>query len=484
MVKVLVGLFSFFSIIFCVNAANIGQDVAIKIPLQTNSISLDPAHVQDLPSLFVSRQINCQLIRNEGSIFKNDVAKSIQYLSPRVILITLNPDAKFHDGSPVTAQDVYASFQYIRKSRNVMRNIFLWVDRIEVKNQSSLLLHLNKSVPQILKVLSSPNYAIFKESFIVDAMKKSSLWDKPLGCGDYKISYSGNDRIELSPIKNTLPVIFYLTPDNQIRSEHINEFDIVGLNVSGDSVSLNDYDKIQIFDPSHVYIGLNLKNKSWKKREDRCAFLSKIKTESIVSRYKGKAITANDFLPVGALGYMSDSKFLLKLTNEFKDKNGINIDSFCLSYLMLSIPKEYRQEYFTMVERIYPSIKIIPVAGVKKFGSGFAASGCHALIFSLKSNYLDGYEYLQIFANNDANFSGISDRGLAQDIKNSQNHENPYERANEYRKIINKIENSCIILPLVTIPMRTIYVKKNLLTPGIGLGSLNEYPLSKITLRP
>jgi hypothetical protein len=41
----------------------------LRVTLQPSVISLDPGGVQDSQSLFVSRQVNCQLVRNQGPTF-------------------------------------------------------------------------------------------------------------------------------------------------------------------------------------------------------------------------------------------------------------------------------------------------------------------------------------------------------------------------------------------------------------------------------
>tara|TARA_R110000868_G_scaffold168175_1_gene402754 strand:- start:1063 stop:2508 length:1446 start_codon:yes stop_codon:yes gene_type:complete len=456
---------------------------AIKIPLQTSLISLDPSHIQDMPSLFVSRQINCQLVRNNGSVFQYDAAKIIKYISPLEIVITLSDAVKFNDGSPVTAADVVASFEYIKKSRNVMRNIFLWVDKIIVKDNHTIVFFLKKPIPQFFKVLSSPNYAIFKKSFIDSAIKNSDLWKNPIGCGDYKITASNKNIIRLTPIKNSLPIEFHLTKTNQLLAEDIYKYDIINLNIKGGSEKLSAYEKIGLFDPSQIYIGLNTNHKEWRDRDKRCAFMAKIKNSIILEEYAGMAKEANDFLPAGTLGYSSSAQYFSALKNQYEHNETPKIDKFCLSYLSLSIPEKFRQLYFNMINDIYPNMETRAITDAKQFGSKFSQSKCDAIIFSLKSNYLDGFEYLQIFANNDANFSGYKDRNMASDIMSSQNNDNAYERSKHYRQIIKKIEHACLITPIVTIPMRTIYVKKTLVTPGIGLGALNEYPLSQVSVR-
>lgn len=452
----------------------------LKIPLQKSVISLDPAHVQDVPSLFVSRQINCQLVRNQGSVFNLDAAESIKYMSPLVIMIKIKSDKKFHDGSPVRAYDVAASFEYVRKSRTVMRNIFYWVKHITIKDDKTIIFYLKKPIPQFLKVLSSPNYAIFKKSFLDLVSKENALWKNPLSCGGYRIAASDDNTIELLPVNSGMPVTFYLSTQNQVSVEEMKKYDIVSLSIVGDASKIHEFNTIEIFDPLQVFIGLNLKKPAWKNLSSRCVFLSKIKIDELLKGYGSSANAANDLLPQGTLGYDSSESFLSKIKIKYQNQSIPKLNTFCMSYLAVSIPEKYRENYIKMIKAIYPNVTTTSIKDTKQFGLKFSSQKCDALVFALKSNYLDAYEYLDVFENNDANFSGIYDKNLSDEINNSQNLNNSYERAKTYREIINKIENACVIKPLITIPMRIIYVRKSLITPGIGLGPLNEYYLGNI----
>lgn len=272
MEKILIFLLFF----LCVNifsVANAESSIGeLHIPLQASSISLDPSYVQDVPSLFVSRQINCQLIRNNGSVFYLEAAKSVRYVTPLQIIIKINDSAKFYDGSPVTASDVVASFNYIKKSRNVLRNVFSWVSNISVSDDKTIIFYLKKPIPQFINVLSSPHYAIFKKDFLKNVEMNKSLWKNPVGCGGYKIVLFNDKSISLMPVKKGIPIIFYPNNKNQISANEIDKYDIVSLNIVGSSKIMINYNTFDIFDPLQVYVGLNVKNKPWQSRQARCSF--------------------------------------------------------------------------------------------------------------------------------------------------------------------------------------------------------------------
>src|SRR5690349_6439996 len=100
------------------------------VTLQSSLISLDPGGIQDLQSLQVSRQVNCQIVRSQGAIFVLDENKSIKYITPLKIIIKISNTTKFHDRTPVTTQNTLASFSYIKKTRNILGNLYIWIDKI------------------------------------------------------------------------------------------------------------------------------------------------------------------------------------------------------------------------------------------------------------------------------------------------------------------------------------------------------------------
>ena len=134
-----------------------------------------------------------------------------------------------------------------------------------------------------------------------------------------------------------------------------------------------------------------------------------------------------------------------------------------------------------MFKKNYSKIIIKPITNVKKFGKTFLSENCDVLLFALKSHYFDGYEYLTIFENNDANFSGMHNKILDAHILKSQIIENVNDRAKEYQKIIKEIRDLCVIRPLFTIPNRIIYLRKGLNAPEIGLVSIHQYYLGNIS---
>ncbi|MFZ2314567.1 MAG: ABC transporter substrate-binding protein [Gammaproteobacteria bacterium] len=457
----------------------------LRVTLQSSFISLDPGGVQDSQSLFVSRQVNCQLVRNQGSSFTLDAAESIRYITPLKILVKINKNAKFYDGSPVTARDAVASLNYIKESRNIFKNVFTWIKTVTILDDKTIVLSLEKHVPQFLKTLSATNFTIFKESFLDKAKANKSLWKNPIGCGKYRVSYFGDKQIRITPVYSGLPIVFTLIKSNQIEASEVGKYDIITLKVIGESKELNNFNVLEMFDPIQYFIGINSKSRLWKNKYDRCKFLSSLDLKNVISSYGESAIVANDLLPKGTLGYSQNNDYLFdlkRLANKSSQHSLNKEKSICFSYLTVSIQDKNKVEYVKMLQKHYSNVVVKPIYDVKRFGKKFLNDNCDVLILGLTSTYLDGYEFLTVFEKNDANFTGENVEHLNAHILQSQNIENTVERAKEYQKITKEIADSCIVRPIFTMPIRRIYVRKNLKAPGIGLISIHQYNLANVSI--
>lgn len=326
----------------------------LRVTLQSSAILLDPGGIQDSQSWIVSRQVNCQLVRNQGGAYYLDAAESIKYITPLKILIKIKNSASFHDGSSVTAADVIASLTYIKESRNILSNLFTWINKIEIIDNNTISISLRQHVPQLLKVLSSANYTIYKKSFLINAKKNKDLWEKPLGCGSYKIVEFNKNDIKLIPVRRGIPIMFYLIQNNQINANQLKNYDIVTVNIIGKSKEINNFNVLETFDPIQYYIGLNSKSMFWKNKQDRCHFLGKINEKNLLSSYGSSAIAANDFLPKGVLGYNINHNF--DYPKNYSSENDAKFTqkhrNFCLSYLTVSIQEEHKHTFFDMIEKI------------------------------------------------------------------------------------------------------------------------------------
>ena len=445
-------------------------------------ISLDPSKVEDISSLWVSRQINCQLIRMKRGVPTLEAAESIHYLSPVMLDIKLKPNILFTNGSEVTAKDVMATFNYLRKKRSVLRNVFSWIDGMTLKGKYELLIKLKKPIPQLLTVISAPHYPIFEKDFISNVTKDPSLWKIPISCGDYEIEQSNTSFVKLNPIKgHGLPLKFTLVPDSQLLANDLDKFDIVSMRIIGHSESnLSKFDVVKVFDPFQYYFVLNTRVSPWNNRNARCAFFSRLKPDVIRDIYGDAAKPADDFLPSGTLGYVKNENYMGEISTQFKAVPLPDMKSICVSYIATSIEKDFRPAYLEMITKEYPTATSKVIKNYTDLNSEIGKDKCDGTFYAAKSNYLDAYEYFVTFGEKGPSATGFYDKSLAKEIQKSQDIDKSYLRAEAYHKIVNKIKYECLMYPLFTMPYDIVYLRKSLTAVGMGEGAVNEYSLVNI----
>ncbi len=99
----------------------------------------------------------------------------------------INPKARFHDGSPITAEDVLYSYQTLMDfGRPNMRRIYKLVDRAEIKNSHEIYFHFgagyDRETVMILAMMP-----ILSKTWWSEKKFDSTITQRPLLNGPYKI---------------------------------------------------------------------------------------------------------------------------------------------------------------------------------------------------------------------------------------------------------------------------------------------------------
>ncbi len=117
------------------------------------------------------------------------IAKNIHFSDDRLkISITLNPKAKFSDGTAITTDDVLFSFNTLKeKGRPNMRNIYKLVTDVNVIDSTHIDFTLadesNRETPMIIAMMP-----VLSKAFWEKRDFNETLVDAPLSNGPYKIS--------------------------------------------------------------------------------------------------------------------------------------------------------------------------------------------------------------------------------------------------------------------------------------------------------
>jgi len=128
-------------------------------------------------------------LANDGSI-EAGIATKWEQVSDTRYRLTLRQGAKFHDGRPVTAQDVKFSLENYRQSKNA-EQYNVWLDHVDVVDD-----YTAEAVSKLPYRVAMSNTAY--KSFIIPngAADAKAFAQKPIGSGPYKFVQSiPNDRV-------------------------------------------------------------------------------------------------------------------------------------------------------------------------------------------------------------------------------------------------------------------------------------------------
>ena len=112
------------------------------------------------------------------------------------VRIRLRPQARWHDGKPVTARDVVFTFDYLRdkleqprKTRDNLQSAYSVIESMEVHDDRELTFHLRKSSgPNAGVVISLGKIAILPEHYWRERDITQTTLTPPLGSGPYRVA--------------------------------------------------------------------------------------------------------------------------------------------------------------------------------------------------------------------------------------------------------------------------------------------------------
>ncbi|MGP9789125.1 ABC transporter substrate-binding protein [Roseinatronobacter sp. NSM] len=197
----------------------------LTVDLVNEPSSLDP-HVQWNPdSYYVYRNIFDNLLtRDDAGEIVPQVATEWEQVSPTEIIFTIRDDIAFHDGSPLTPQDVVYSVQRITDPEfgSPQLSQFATIASAEVLDGNKVKLTTSAPYPALMGQLVK--LSIVPQA-IVEGMGKDAFNQAPVGSGPYK--FDGWDRgVEVRLTRNddywgqtgTFPAaVFRAVPDASTR---------------------------------------------------------------------------------------------------------------------------------------------------------------------------------------------------------------------------------------------------------------------------
>lgn len=178
------------------------KDNDIEIVVSTDLASLDPAASSSVFTMYVTRTLYDRLYETDEN---NDpvphLAKTTEMISDTEWIITLQDNAKFSDGSPITAADVKYSLDRAKASGQAAA-LYAPISSIEVVDDLTVKFVTERLYPQLVLALTHGSACILPASYLEEA-DKTGDFSNPVTSGRYVVDERvPGESIRLVPNEN------------------------------------------------------------------------------------------------------------------------------------------------------------------------------------------------------------------------------------------------------------------------------------------
>ncbi|MBR1803082.1 MAG: peptide ABC transporter substrate-binding protein [Clostridia bacterium] len=249
------------------------------------------------------------------------LAKEWSKVGEKNYVFKLNETAKWHDGTPLTAEDVKFTIETLQKSNSIYVENIKEISTVEVVDSHTVKMTLTNEIPffeyyLIFPIISKAQY----ENITLEDDKQI-----PLGTGQYKISKLEEDKIELTKNENwrnmntqnanikTISITKYENMGeiyNAFKIGNVDFFQTSNQKLE-DYIGSMGYQKKEYRGREYDYLALNCQNKTLQYQEVRQALSYAINQEEIISTvFQNSAYAA--YFPLDYSSYVIDTKQLQK----------------------------------------------------------------------------------------------------------------------------------------------------------------------------
>lgn len=324
----------------CAGGGGSTAGAVFRVGLQDDPKSLDPAIGYDVPSWAIEHLMYESLVTyGFDSRIAPALATSWKEEGGKAYVFTLRKDAKFHDGKPVTAKDVVASFERLVDPATKSPGATFYTDVVGVKDRLA-----GKATPLGVKAvddatvrieLERPNLIFLQllampfASVVPAGTKTEDLARKPIGSGPFAFdAWTSGQKIALKRHPHVAPaaapagakpiegveVALGLNESLEVLKFERGELDVVG---ALRNIPAADFARLQADpklkdrmlsgpDAAVHYVTLNTTVKPFDKLEVRQAIAKAVDKKRVVQLVNGRGQVANGILPPTMPGFNPD----------------------------------------------------------------------------------------------------------------------------------------------------------------------------------
>jgi peptide/nickel transport system substrate-binding protein len=179
------------------DAAAQGRGTQITISPPADATTMDPGRSTQVLTVNYFVNLYDTLTRWDASLkLQPGLATAWKNLNETTWEVTLRPGVRFHDGSPLTAEDVKAVYERNTvPGKTVVQSGFATIEAIQIVNPATLRIVTKKPDPLMPVRMAQMGGYIYPARFVTDEGTKE-LARKPIGTGAYRfVSWSKDDQL-------------------------------------------------------------------------------------------------------------------------------------------------------------------------------------------------------------------------------------------------------------------------------------------------
>lgn len=299
----------------CSTTKNETEDEApLQIALTQDILSFDPMLTNDIFSEAALRCVYSTLYDfDDDSNLRKKLAKSDRQIDDYTWEIEIHDDVLFHDGTPLTSEDVVFSIERARKGGRTEKALEV-IDTVTKTDDTHITIRSKEPYSSLLTLFAKAETSIVSKKVVE---QEGYDFSKPIGSGPYQfIEWIANEKVSLErfddyfmepAVTKYLNFIILVTEQERTAAFLNDEVDLLF------SVSAYDCEKLRLSENVKIlqepstkieYLSLNNKHEPLNNPSVRLAISYAINRDAIAQNvYHGFSTSSASLIPKGVIGY-------------------------------------------------------------------------------------------------------------------------------------------------------------------------------------
>ncbi len=423
-------------------------------------LSLDPIQMTDTASLVAGNLIYDGLLKFSPTLGLEAALAESWSTSANGMAITfkLRSGTKFHDGSPITSDDVVASLSRALSAESKVRKLYDCIQGIKAIDPQTVVIQLAHPFPPFLSILAGATAKILPKNLIAT----KGFFERPIGSGPFRVlgreatpfrrlileafneHYEGRPKLDQLILQETSEVqALDLAAKGQIH-------DLANWPLTGEEAIFNKGQKISGPVAATWIIGLNTKLAPFNSKQVRQAFQGSVDVEGFRKKFFADAIPSFGYVPPGLPGYLDTGNN----RNNRNQKASVSASVASKNKIKIVIPDGLGR-HAEMKEFLESGLKSkgwnVEVVAMPwdKMMEGYSNKTHQAFLVSMNMDYPDAEFLLRNFqSTNSDNFSGLNDAKIDALLSDARTTQDRKQRQELYRSALALVSDAAVTVNL------------------------------------